>query len=186
MATKTLRIGSMEDIIMYDDSEYDAALSSDHTIKITQVPIADEDVIRKADIPGISDEVSENVWPVGSVFLSVVDTDPNTLLGFGTWSRIAEGEFLVGFKSGDADFGISEGTGGSKTHTHDTDVDIDSTTSDGPSETTEVDNNLDDSTVNVASNNHTHDTDPVLQTFTSGDNSDLPPYFTIYVWKRTA
>lgn len=62
------------------------------------------------------------VYPVGSVFTSVVDTDPATLLGFGTWSRIAEGQMLVGYKTGDADFGTVEGTGGAKTasiaHTH--------------------------------------------------------------------
>ena len=60
---------------------------------------------------------SKRSWPVGSVFLSVVATNPAMLLGYGSWIQIAEGQMLVGFKAGDADFGTVEGTGGAKTAT---------------------------------------------------------------------
>lgn len=54
-------------------------------------------------------------FPVGSVFISVVSTNPNTLLGYGTWSAIAAGRVLVGIDSGDTDFDAVEETGGAKT-----------------------------------------------------------------------
>jgi hypothetical protein len=55
------------------------------------------------------------VWPIGSVFISVLSTDPATLLGFGTWSAIGAGRVLVGQNVADTDFDVLEETGGAKT-----------------------------------------------------------------------
>lgn len=54
-------------------------------------------------------------FPVGSVFLAVVATDPATLLGYGTWSAFGAGRVLVGLNAGDPDFDTVEEVGGSKT-----------------------------------------------------------------------
>ena len=67
-----------------------------------------------------ADTALQNVstaWPVGSVFISVVSTNPATLLGFGTWSAFAAGRMLVGLDSGDTDFDTVEEVGGAKTKT---------------------------------------------------------------------
>jgi hypothetical protein len=39
-------------------------------------------------------------YPVGAIFLSTVATDPATLLGFGTWTQIAQGRMLIGVGTG--------------------------------------------------------------------------------------
>lgn len=54
-------------------------------------------------------------FPVGSIFMSTVATDPNLLLGYGVWQRIAEGRVIVGLDAGDSDFDTVTMTGGDKT-----------------------------------------------------------------------
>jgi len=95
-------------------------------------------------------------FPIGSVFLSVVSTNPNTLLGYGTWSAIAAGRMLVGLDSGDADFDTAEETGGSKTSGA-------SVGNDWP---------LGTGANTAPGDYHTH--------------SAMNPYFVVYIWKRTA
>jgi hypothetical protein len=52
---------------------------------------------------------------VGSVFVSVVATDPATLLGFGTWAALGAGRVLVGYDAGQTEFDTLKETGGAKT-----------------------------------------------------------------------
>lgn len=67
--------------------------------------------------PAGADGSAASAWPLGSIFIAAVNTNPATLLGFGTWAAFAAGRVLVGFDSGDADFDAAEKTGGAKTHT---------------------------------------------------------------------
>lgn len=57
------------------------------------------------------------IWPVGSVYTSVLSTNPNTLFGFGTWTAFGAGRTLVGLDAGQTEFDTVEETGGAKTHT---------------------------------------------------------------------
>lgn len=61
--------------------------------------------------------IREAIYPVGTVYISTVSTNPNTLFGFGTWSALSAGKTLVCIDSGDTDFDTLEETGGAKTHT---------------------------------------------------------------------
>jgi len=64
------------------------------------------------------------VYPVGSIYINAsVSTNPNTLLGFGTWTAFGAGRVMVGINASDASFNTLEETGGSKdttlvSHTH--------------------------------------------------------------------
>ena len=177
MTLRQIRIGSLPGI-QYDDADFVGAMETDQPIK-AGLPVDSNDVLRLEDTTGI---LLSAAYPIGALFLSVVSTNPNILFGFGTWARIAEAQYLVGFKTGDPDFGVVEAVGGDKLHQHD--VDVPSTTSTNDSSSDEVDNNLDASTTWVAAHPHTHTVDPA--SVASGDNNALPPFYVIYIWKRTA
>lgn len=157
---------------------------------------------QKTASPSGSGDGIEAAWPVGSIFLSVLATNPGTLLGFGTWERIAEGQFLVGQTSEDEDFDTAEETGGEKTHTLTSD-EMPSHThvqdahshglSDVRSSTTGSDTtNAQWYTTNkdTSSTKTTIITDSATATNqnTGGGaaHNNLPPFVVVYVWKRTA
>jgi hypothetical protein len=149
------------------------------------------------------------------VFLSVVSTNPATLLGIGTWSQIAGGKMLVGQTGSDTDFDVAEETGGEKTHVL--------TVSEMPSHThvqdphTHVQNShshteqLQGGTTGTTTGTHlmgsaatggslrsagqsTVAATAVNQNATAtnqntgggGAHNNMPPWFVVYVWKRTA
>lgn len=150
-----------------------------------------------------SDISASSAWPIGSVFISVVSTNPNTLLGFGTWSAIAAGRVLVGLDSGDTDFNVAEETGGAKTvassgtnaaeasHTHSvtSNVTVGNHATVSPGVAGAAVPSLD-----AASAAHSVTNNPVTSGvgsshthgFTGNSTSVVQPYFVVYMWKRTA
>jgi len=139
-----------------------------------------------------------NTWPIGSVFLSVVSTNPAVLLGLGTWVRIAEGQMLVGFKTDDPDFGIVEGTGGAKTATPDahaggavvrnvSGITVSDHTKAVDKQGAAAGNVVTTETHTIVEPNagagHDHG---FTQPNAHAAMSILNPYFTVYMWKRTA
>ena len=58
----------------------------------------------------------DKIYPIGSIYTNATDnTNPATLLGFGTWEAFGTGRVIVGYDSSDPDFDTAEETGGSKT-----------------------------------------------------------------------
>ncbi len=124
-------------------------------------------------------EIIALTWPVGSIFISTIATNPATLLGIGTWQAIGTGRTIVGIDTGDADFDTAEEIGGAKTHKHS--VDVPSTTSGAPSATTEV---ASGTGATVASSTHTCMVDPAA--IDSDIISNVMPYIVVYMWKRVS
>ncbi len=60
-------------------------------------------------------EVVDIMYPIGSIYMSINDTDPSTLFG-GKWESWGAGRVPVGVNSADTDFNLVEKTGGEKTH----------------------------------------------------------------------
>ena len=58
----------------------------------------------------------DSVYPVGSIYISVVNTNPSSLFG-GTWVAFASGRTLVGVDTSQSDFSTVQKTGGSSTVT---------------------------------------------------------------------
>lgn len=62
------------------------------------------------------DKILEYVYPIGSIYLSINDTNPQILFG-GTWERFSYGRCLVGVDESQTEFATVLQSGGFKTHT---------------------------------------------------------------------
>lgn len=65
----------------------------------------------------ISGHTEVQGFRVGGIYTNITGVNPATELGYGTWVALAAGRVLVGWASGDPDFGTVRNTGGFKTHT---------------------------------------------------------------------
>jgi len=153
------------------------------------------------------------VYPVGSIYVNATNsTNPETLLGFGTWSAFGAGKVMTGYNSGDDDFNSAEKTGGAKTHKHKGYGDADSGETSGDLRATIGSPSGDASRLGfIATNavnpntgssqgNYTYSVPGSASGFGSNGSfshytqvvgytstkSSLQPYITCYFWKRTA
>lgn len=134
-----------------------------------------------------------NLWPVGSIYISVVNTNPSTYFG-GTWVSFGSGRVLVGVDTSQTEFNSVMKTGGEKNHRL--------TVSEMP---------VHKHTVKMSwapNQSHNHSGGTYAKSFAEGanpsdgiynstddriDNSgggkshnNLQPYITVYMWRRTA
>lgn len=128
------------------------------------------------------------IYPVGSIYMSMNDTDPAYLFG-GNWTRIKD-TFLLA--SGDKYAGGS--VGGEAEHTLSGDeipahnhsvIDADSYTSVGVFWTNFLDTtNGATQTLYTSFSSHT----PLITNNAGGSqpHNNMPPYLSVYVWTRTA
>ncbi len=125
------------------------------------------------------------LMPVGTVVTLGVSTNPATLYGFGTWTRI-QGRVVVGVSDSDSDFDLND-TGGAKTHTL--------TTSEMPSHT----HRFKTGGSSIASTNdgiaimgatvfqgYGNPGTIIEATGGGGAHNNMQPFIAKYVWERTA
>ena len=147
-------------------------------------------------------EIIKKVYPVGSIYMSTVSTNPATLFGFGTWEAMPAGRVLLaqgksswgttynaGSTGGEATHQLtveelpqhthtaSTNTTGSHAHTYRT---FYGTTGYGPDGSTDR-----EKTINTGSSgNHAH-TVTINSTGSGQPHNIMQPYIVVYIWKRT-
>ena len=119
------------------------------------------------------------VYPVGSIYFNAaVATNPNTLLGFGTWAAYGGGRVMVGVHSSGTFDGLNE-TGGAETHTLAVNEIPAHTHTYGKSTTTENMSIHDITGLRGAATANTGSTGG------GAAHNNIQPYITVYMWKRT-
>ena len=128
-------------------------------------------------------------YPVGSVYTSVVATNPNSLLGVGTWAAFGAGRVLVGINASDSDFNTVEEVGGAKTDEHTLSI------NEIPSHVhgytgVQGTGNPDGSSDSVAAGQPTSYPRQTELDYEGGgaahSHGIVQPYIVVYFWKRTA
>lgn len=134
-------------------------------------------------------KLSDILFPVNSIYLSVSSTNPTNYFG-GTWVQIAQGRTLVGVDTSDSDFNVVEKTGGEKAHNHLTSIGVDNNgvlynyvdNTNNPKFGSAVIGNVKRAIINTVTY---QENEPVRIAYTE-EKSSMPPYFTCYIWLRTA
>ena len=132
----------------------------------------------------------DSIYPVGSIYMSVNNTNPSVLFG-GTWESWGAGRVPVGVDVNDTAFDTVEETGGEKTHTL--------TTTEMPSHGHSVtwQSNCPPwvqaggygqiTATGTASANRANTGSITINNSGGGQaHNNLQPYITCYMWKRTA
>jgi hypothetical protein len=121
------------------------------------------------------------VYPVGSIYFNAaVATNPNTLLGFGTWAAYGGGRVMVGVHSSGTFDGLNE-TGGAETHTLSV-AELPAHTHSYDRQNTSTDNiSIHDITRTTGGNSSATSG----STGSGSAHNNLQPYITVYMWKRT-
>lgn len=152
-------------------------------------------------------EVCNLIYPVGSIYMSINSTNPANLFG-GTWSLWGSGRVPVCINTSDTDFSTVEKTGGSKTHTHTSAAHTHNLSGANAyalvnytggrsylkgrtrSSWTPTDALTGTSTYgSKPSNTWSADVGGKTESTTpgnTGSSSNMPPYITCYMWKRTS
>lgn len=154
------------------------------------------------------DAVTNKIYPVGSIYISVNNANPASFFG-GSWTAFATGRTIVGVDTSQGEFNSVEKPGGNKdaaviahihsvnaqntinagVHDHDAYV-RSGVFASGNSTASSLGfsdkNNGKSTSAIIGDGNHYHNV-PAHNTNSTGQNGagkNLPPYITVYMWKR--
>ncbi len=139
-----------------------------------------------ARLSALEAKVPDEIYPVGSIYIGVNNTNPSSLFG-GTWVAFGTGKTLVGVDTSQTEFDTIEETGGEKTHTltvdempsHNHRVRLVTSGSSGWNYILSSSAGVGE----VGSTGNSYWTDDIGG---NGAHNNLQPYITVYMWKRTS
>lgn len=149
-----------------------------------------------------------DAYPVGSIYMSMSATNPSSFFG-GTWVRFAQGRMLIGVNELDGDFDWPGEIGGAKTHTlteaeipshdhgagtldttggdHTHNIPRASNTGSHADRTAQGGASGATNPSTLGSGAHDHNiTGRVGNTGGGGAHNNMPPYYAVYMFRRTA
>lgn len=180
--TKTFTNGANATITIGADTMTGATSGAAGAAGVVPKPNSgDQDKFLKGD--GTWANIFDLIYPVGSIYMSVNNTDPGTLFG-GTWTAWGSGRVPVGVDTTQTEFDTVEETGGEKTHTL--------TVDEIPSHRHYLGQMYDGYHLTGSTSQprgvYADYAQSVPTTATGGDeaHNNLQPYITCYMWKRTA
>jgi len=99
---------------IYDATEKTTPVDAD---VLAMCDSAASNILKKLSFLNLKLAIGSYLNPVGTIREFNVATNPNTLLGFGTWAAFGTGRVTVAIDAGQTEFDTLEETGGAKTHT---------------------------------------------------------------------
>ena len=144
-------------------------------------------IVKNLVINGI--DLLDLIYPIGSIFETTKQYfDPNTAFN-GTWTRI-KGKVLVGVDENDTDFASSTLSGGEKTHTlivaeipaHNHAI----RTADGQATLSGWTNSNQVQRTGSSYDIENNSGSQIKNAGGGGPHNNLQPYYTVYMWERTA
>lgn len=149
-------------------------------------------------------------WPVGAIYISVVNENPSKYFG-GTWQSFGAGRCLVGVDTSQTEFNSVQKTGGSKSvaltvnqmpshnhsfsgssgsagsHTHELKGYEKATASGSSGYRSGGGGTASAGDIILSAGAHTHSISGTVGYNGSGEShTNLQPYITVYMWRRTA
>lgn len=150
----------------------------------------DYDNLEKAEVAKVRNKLNtsdllDKIYPVGSVYISTVSTNPNAFIG-GTWIKFAEGKTLIGNSTSDSDFFAGK-TGGEKVHTL-TEQEIPSHSHTITTQTNSSSFGTADGLTRGGAGTGEMETkigSPYIANTGGGQpHNNLPPFIVVYIWNR--
>lgn len=159
--------------------------NNDKTLDMSGARVMAERI--RDEMHGLFDLLLEAIFPVGAIYTSTTEDNPETLYGFGTWEQIKDVFLLAAGET--YELGA---TGGAATHTL--------TLEEMPSHNHRLKTDINNEPYNITWPEWFEYTDgwtqeagetqaPATHTTKTGGgqaHNNMPPYLAVYVWKRTA